>query len=75
MSDARILEAAEYLFSRLKNNKQEKSIKLRSVAPRDVTIQVVKAAELLDEKGLIKFSHGKRLIDKNPENWNYHIRG
>jgi hypothetical protein len=61
----KMLDAAEYVFARLKNSKEDTKIKLVNVSPRDITIDVIKGVELLEEFGLIKFSKGLRLLDKD----------
>jgi hypothetical protein len=69
MEDIRKINAAEYLFIRLKKNTNTKAIKLKKVAPTDISINVIDGIKLLEEHNLISFNEGKRLIDKNIELW------
>jgi len=69
MEDLRKINAAEYIFSRLKKNVNTKAIKLKTVAPIDISIHDINGIKLLEEHKLISFDERKRLIDKNVELW------
>lgn len=69
MLKPKVIEQAEYIFARLKKNKETGSIKLRNVSPRDIIADTIKAVELLEDNGLLKFSHKERTLTKNEENW------